>query len=125
MNYIFMLGSCLVFSIVLVIIFRLKTQKYDGETFIYSILGFVNCIGIFLEMGSIYLSIYEPSSLFCRIVLRLYFGYIVIFNTLLLCYVFDIYKTDSNSKKYSLLKMLKPKAFEKSQIIYITNKYLG
>ena len=106
MNYIFMLGSCLVFSIVLVIIFRLKTQKYDGETFIYSILGFVNCIGIFLEMGSIYLSIYEPSSLFCRIVLRLYFSYIVIFNTLLLCYVLDIYKTESNSKKYGILKYL-------------------
>ncbi len=106
MNYIFMLGSCLVFSIILIIIFRLKTQKYDGETLIYSILGFANCIGISLEMESIYLSIYEPSSLFCRIVLRLYFSYIVIFNTLLLCYVFDIYKTEFNSKKYSILKYL-------------------
>ena len=106
MNYIFMLGSCLVFSIILIIIFRLKTQKYDGETLIYSILGFANCIGISFEMESIYLSIYEPSSIFCRIVLRLYFSYIVIFNTLLLCYVFDIYKTESNSKKYSILKYL-------------------
>ncbi len=106
MNYIFMLGSCLVFSIILIIIFRLKTQKYDGETLIYSILGFANCIGISFEMESIYLSIYEPSSIFCRIVLRLYFSYIVIFNTLLLCYVFDIYKTEFNSKKYSILKYL-------------------
>ncbi len=105
MDYLFMLISCLIFSITLGIVFLFKNKVHTEESKIYSIILYSNLIGIILEIGSMYLSNYFLGSIIYSIVMHMYFIYIVFFLMILLFYLYSLYMTEDNKKKYKILKI--------------------
>ncbi len=105
MNFLVMLITCFVFSVTLGIVFIFKNRVRTEESKIYSILLYSNLIGIVLESCCIYLSNYYFESYFYDIIMRIYFTYILFFNTVLLFYVYSLYTTEETKEKYKFAKL--------------------
>ena len=104
MNFFTMLIACFVFSITLCIVFLFKNKVRTDETKKYSMLLYSNLVGIILEISCMYMSYYYLNSIIYNIVLRVYFMYLMFFNTALLFYLYSIYSTEEKKDKYKLYK---------------------
>ena len=107
MNYLLMLGICFVLNLVLSFIFFAKKSIVSSETRLYKLLIITNLFGIVLEMLSIYYSNYLIDNILTTIFVRLYFIYIISFNTILLFYDYAIYQSKSKiSRLYNVFKKI-------------------
>lgn len=109
MDYLFMLGFCLILCITLIIVFFAKKGIVSGETTIYKALIITNLIGIILEMLSIFFTNRYLNTIVATIIIKFYFVYIITFLTILLFYEYEIYQNDDS--KYSLYKKCKKISF--------------
>lgn len=105
MDFKIMLLTCLVFGITLGIVFLFKNRVHTEESKIYSILLYSNILGIILEIGCMYLSEKYLNSMSYSIIMRLYFLYLLFFNTVLLYYVYSLYITEKNKSKYKKIQI--------------------
>ncbi len=105
MDFKIMLLTCLVFGITLGIVFLFKNKVHTEESKIYSILLYSNILGIILEIGCMYLSEKYLNSMSYSIIMRLYFLYLLFFNTVLLYYVYSLYITEENKSKYKKIQI--------------------
>ena len=105
MDLLVMLITCAVFSLTLCIVFIFKNKVHTEESKKYSLLLYLNFLGILLEIGSKYLSNYYLGTLFYNIVMHLYFVYILVFLTMILFYTYSLYRTDQNKKIYKKLEV--------------------
>ena len=106
MNYLIMLITCLVFSITLCIVFIFKNKVHTEESRIYSLILYSNLIGIILESSCMYLNNRFYELLVTRVVMHLYFIYIITFLTILLFYVYSLYITNENKSKYKKVQII-------------------
>lgn len=105
MDFKIMLLTCLVFGITLGIVFLFKNKVHTEESKIYSILLYSNILGIILEIGCMYLSEKYLNSMSYSIIMRLYFLYLLLFNTVLLYYVYSLYITEENKSTYKKIQI--------------------